>query len=198
MHKIWKPLVFVLIPSVLLAGVFLEYKASAKNRLSQESQLPGEIAGRVGTSKGDLAPNFTGITLDGQSVRLSDLRGKTILINAFASWCGPCRIEAPHLVEAFSEVKDDDIVFIGLNLMETPEAVAQFKDDFAINYPLVLNQDGHLTDLYHPIGLPTSWFIDPDGVVRYVHTGAITKDLLLRAIEDTKAGRQFDPFAPSS
>ena len=73
--------------------------------------------------------------------------------------------------------------------------MAGFRDEFVIDFPLVLNQDGALTELYRPIGLPTSWIIDQQGVVRYVHAGAVTTDFLLRAIKDVQAGRQPDPFA---
>ena len=80
---------------------------------------------------------------------------------------------------------------------EAPGAVASFQVEFGIDYPLVLNQSGDLTrgGLYRPIGLPTSWFIDQEGVVRFVFSGAMTQEMLLRIIDDLKAGREPDPFA---
>ena len=72
-----------------------------------------------GSDKGSVT-----FTLDGQEVQLADLQGRTVLVNVFASWCAPCRLEAPHLVEAYNELDPDKFVFVGLNLQETPEAVA--------------------------------------------------------------------------
>ena len=189
MKQIWKPLLLIVIIAILGADLYFDARSNqdASSQVNQLADLP------VGTSTGELAPDFSGTTLDGETVRLSDLRGKTVLVNIFASWCGPCRAEAPHLVEV-DNVLNEDVVFIGLNLQENPHAIAGFKDDFGIEFPLVLNEDGRLTEIYKPIGLPTSWFIDPDGVVRYVHAGPMTSDILLAAIEDTQAGREYNPF----
>jgi thiol-disulfide isomerase/thioredoxin len=152
----------------------------------------------VGTSTGNLAPDFEGLTLEGESLRLSDLRGKVVVLNLFASWCGPCRLEMPHLVEAYQGLEDGKAVFVGLNLNEKPEVVAAFRNEFGIPFPLVLDQGGELTgNIYRPIGLPTTWFIDREGVVRYVYSGAMIQEILERILADVKAGREPNPFAQS-
>ncbi len=191
MRQWWKALTLVFVATVMLADVYLDYRASLgqQNTPVERSGIP------VGINTGELAPDFTGITIDGQEIRLSELRGKTVLINIFASWCGPCRVEAPHLVEVHNGLDAEEVVFIGLNLEETSEAVAGFQADFGIEFPLVLNQDGRLTEIYTPRGLPTSWFIDADGVIQYVHAGPITAEMLQQALADVQAGRQPDPFA---
>jgi thiol-disulfide isomerase/thioredoxin len=199
MKKIWKPLLLIVVAGIMGADLFFDYRAyQAVGTVQAEREAAGDLSVAdlpVGTQMGDLAPDFTGITLDGDEVRLLDLRGKTVLVNIFASWCGPCRLEAPHLAEAYKSLDTDEFIFVGLNLQETPDAVAGFQREFGIEFPLVLNQDGALTELYRPIGLPTSWVIDQHGVVRYVHAGAVTTDFLLRALKDVQAGRQPDPFA---
>jgi thiol-disulfide isomerase/thioredoxin len=192
MKTIWKPLVLVLVAGIMVADLFLDDRSGQEVETTFEDTPALNLP--VGTAVGELAPDFTGTTLDGETIRLSDLRGKTVLVNIFASWCGPCRIEAPHLVEVFN-ASGDDVAFIGLNLQESPEAVAGFMEDFGIEFPLVLNQDGKLTEIYRPIGLPTSWFIDANGVVQYVHAGPITGDVLAQAIEDVMVGRQPNPFS---
>ena len=200
MKTLWKPLVLLLVVGVMGVDIFLDYRAGqATPEVIGEAADIDEAAlvdRPVGLTAGELAPDFTGTTLTGEQVRLSDFRGKTVLVNIFASWCGPCRVEAPHLVEVFNQL-DDDVVFIGLNLQESPDAVSGFKEEFDIEFPQVLNEDGRLTEIYRPIGLPTSWFIDADGVVRYVHAGPITKDVLANAIENVRAGIEPDPFASS-
>ena len=120
------------------------------------------------------------------------------VVNVFASWCGPCRAEIPHLVEVFGEVNEQGVTFVGLNLSEKPGAVSTFRDEFDINFPLLLDEDGRLTEVYRPIGLPTSWFIDADGIVRYVFAGPMTKEMLKGILADIEAGREPDPFASVS
>jgi thiol-disulfide isomerase/thioredoxin len=193
MRILWKAIILILVIGVMLADVYLDSRADVQiatdttNLSSEFANLP------VGTAVGELAPDFSGTTLDGEVVTLSELRGKTVLVNIFASWCGPCRAEAPHLVQVDNEL-GEEVIFVGLNLQESTEAVAGFRDDFLIDFPLVLNEDGALTSIYQPIGLPTSWIIDEQGVVRYVHAGPVTADLLRTALSDVQAGREVDPF----
>jgi len=196
MKRIWKPLVLILVVGIMAADVFFDQRAIAQSQT--ETAVQSDLDLPVGTKVGELAPNFTGTTLDCETISLSDLRGKTVLINVFASWCGPCRLEMPHLVEAADQFGDQEVVFVGINLQENPEAVQAFRDEFNVQFPLVLNEDGSLTNnLYTPIGLPTSWFIDQDGVVRYVFAGAMTREVLQNVLDDVITGREPDPFRTS-
>jgi thiol-disulfide isomerase/thioredoxin len=192
-NKIWKSLVLILVLSVLAVDLYFETRANAENTATQTSERTDDIP--IGTSIGELAPDIAGHSLDGEELSLSEFRGDLILVNVFASWCGPCRAETPHLVEVFGDAGLEGIKFIGLNLSESSEAVSIFKDEFNINFPILLNQDGRLTEVFQPIGLPTSWFIGADGVVRYVFVGPMTKEMLTGILEDIEAGREPDPFA---
>jgi len=147
----------------------------------------------VGTTVGNLAPDFEALTIDGETLHLSELRGKTVLLNLFASWCGPCRAETPELVELAKD-ESDDLLLIGLNLGETPAAIETYRQDFNVPYPLLPDADGRLMELYRPIGLPTSWFIDPEGVIRYIHNGPMTATMIQKVLDDIRAGKQPDPF----
>jgi thiol-disulfide isomerase/thioredoxin len=193
MKKLWKPILIILVAAVMIVDIILDNRATAQNPVivsRSELDLP------VGTAIGQLAPDFSGSTADGEMFQLSDLRGKTVLVNVFASWCGPCIAETPHLVEVYNQGRDDGLEIVGLNLQESPEAVTKFQDEFDIEYPLVLNEDGFLTNnIYKPIGLPTTWFIDQDGVVRYVFSGPMNQQVLQQVIDDVAAGRDPDPFA---
>jgi thiol-disulfide isomerase/thioredoxin len=193
MNKIWKPLVLVLVVGLMAADIFFDYQVSAQ--LQADNAVPATSDLSIGTTVGELAPDFIATTLDGSTVQLSELQGKVVLVNLFASWCGPCRAEMPHLVEAFHEYDPDEVAFVGLNLQETPAAVVDFKEEFDIPFPLALDQDGRLTNnFYQPVGLPTSWFIDQDGVVRFVFAGPINKAFLRQILDDVQAGREPDPF----
>ena len=163
--------------------------------LEKEPVVPNQASDiSIGTTKGEMAPDFIGTTLTGETIKLSELRGKTVVINVFASWCGPCQLEAPHLAQVYNDLGGDDIEFIGLNFEENRSEVAAFQAEYDWVFPVVLNQDGALTDIYHPIGLPTSWFIDPQGVIQYVHIGPVTAEMLEQAIFDVQEG-YGDPLA---
>ena len=190
MKRLWKPLILVLVIGLVALDLFFDYRDSMANG-DLVDQPVASADQRIGIAVGDLAPDFSGTTLDGETVRLSEFRGQVVLINDFASWCGPCLAETPHLVDVYN-ANADEVVFIGLNLQEAEHAVVTYRDDFAVTYPLVLDPEGRLTEIYKPIGLPTSWFIDPDGVVRYVHAGPMTADMIQRALVEVAAGREPD------
>ena len=119
------------------------------------------------------------------------MRGKTVLLNVFASWCGPCRAETPELVE-LAKGESNDLLVIGLNLGETPEAIETYRQDFNVPYPLLPDADGSLLEIYRPIGLPTIWFIDPEGVIRYIHNVPMTATMIRKVLDDIRAGKQPD------
>jgi thiol-disulfide isomerase/thioredoxin len=194
MKKIWKVIILVFVSAVMAGDLILDFRRSAQAQPLEtvSSDSPDLV---VGTSVGELAPDFIGTTIDGQKVMISELRGKQVLVNVFASWCGPCRVETPHLVDVYNNIDRDKVEFIGLNLQERSEEVEFFRDEFFVPYPLVLNERGDLTRVYRPIGLPTTWFIDRDGVVRFVFSGPMTREALESILTDVEAGREPDPFA---
>ena len=129
MKKFWKVIILVFVAGIMIGDLILDFRSQAL--ASQQDTATAELLGlNVGTAVGDLAPEFTGTTVEGETVALSDLKGKVVLVNIFASWCGPCRVEAPHLVEVYDSIDQEKFEFVGLNLQETPGAVEGFRDDF--------------------------------------------------------------------
>lgn len=133
-------------------------------------------------SPGFLAPDFELVTLEGEMVRLSDLRGRPVVLNFWASWCGPCRIETPHFQE-FSENFSDDLVVLGVNQQESAETVEAFAAEFALTYPLLLDARADVYQTYAVFGLPTTYFIDADGIIVDVIPGAATEAVLTEKVE---------------
>lgn len=141
---------------------------------------PAPIVGR-------LAPDFTLKTLDGQTVTLSELRGRPVLINFWASWCGPCRLEMPHLVATYEKHKDQGFVILGIDMTfsDSVSDVEAFVKKFGVAFPILLDETGEVTnELYKVQGTPTSYFINREGVITYRHVGAMTDEFIAKRLED--------------
>jgi peroxiredoxin len=136
---------------------------------------PAPEVGRAG-------PDFLLETPQGGTLRLSDLQGRPVLLNFWARWCPPCRTEMPELVKAYSRYRDDGLVIVGVDMQEPDDLVLSFAEEFGIEFPLAIDRDGEMKDVWRlggPIqGLPTSFFIDSTGVVREVFYGPLNEDFL--------------------
>jgi thiol-disulfide isomerase/thioredoxin len=105
--------------------------------------------------------------LEGKDINLAEQKGKVVLINFWATWCGPCRREIPDLVSLYDEWKDEGLVIVGIALdRDGAEAVKPFVDEHSINYPIVLDPDQstekHFDAMY---GLPTTYVVNPEGMI---------------------------------
>lgn len=126
---------------------------------------------------GQLAPDFTLKTLAGDPITLASLRGQPVLLNFWASWCPPCRLEMPDLMRVYETRRAEGLVILGVNVTfqdSTSDAQA-FVDEFKITFPTLLDETGQVTtDLYQVRGLPTSVFIDPKGHITRINLGPMT------------------------
>ena len=134
---------------------------------------------------GHPAPDFELKTLAGETIRLSDFRGKPVIVNFWATWCAPCRAEFPEFQEVSVE-RADELVIIGVNHTsgDTPALVPDFVTEFGITFPIVLDENGETVKTYRVLGLPTSVFIDSNGIVNEVFTGPINKSYIESKLPD--------------
>jgi len=124
------------------------------------------------------APDFTLQTLDGESVSLSDYRGKLVMINFWASWCPPCNSEMPDLQRYYEQHQDEDFIILGVNYQDTPDKVQAFIEKYGVTFPILLDSDGRIANLFGVQGLPTSFFVDKEGNVLGYQPGPVTKEML--------------------
>lgn len=138
----------------------------------------GAAGGATGAIPGRDAPlDFTIKDMNGVDVKLASFKGKVILINFWATWCGPCREEIPSLVELQAKYPDD-LVILGLSVDDPVEKLKPYAEQFGMNYPvLVGNGRDDVQDAYGPIwGIPISVLIDRDGKVFKKHSGIASKE----------------------
>ena len=132
---------------------------------------------------GRLAPDFTLVDLEGNPVTLSDFRGKTVFINFWATWCPPCRAEMPEIEAVYQKYKDKGVVVIGVDILEPEDVVRQFVEQGGYSWTFVLDTSGEVAGNYRITAIPTSFFIDREGIIQAVNISAITK----RAMENKLA-----------
>lgn len=127
---------------------------------------------------GNPAPAFTLTTLEGNELQLADLHGQAVVLNFWASWCGPCRAEMPELEQAFQEYREQGLIVLGVNQGEDPATVRGFLQQLGLSFPVVLDQQLQVSQLYHVNSLPSTFFIDRNGIIRDQVIGQMNTALL--------------------
>jgi thiol-disulfide isomerase/thioredoxin len=149
------PLLLFFIAAIVAAMLFAAIRMARHNRASG----PGK-----GQLMGNLAPDFELPSLDGKNLKLSDLRGKAVLLNFWATYCGPCKIEMPWFVELQKEYGPQGFQIVGVAMDDASnEEIAKFAKEMGVNYPILLGKDS-VADSYGGVNvLPTTFFLDRDG-----------------------------------
>ena len=137
---------------------------------------------------GALIPGYTATTLEGDSVSLSSLQGEVVLLNLWATWCAPCRKETPFLQELFEEHQEDGLHLVGVSLDTgaATEQVERFVEDYGVTYTILHDPENRAMELYRVLGLPATFLIDRDGVLRWMRYGPVgeTDQEFLSKLED--------------
>ncbi len=131
----------------------------------------------VQPSQGDiLAPDFQLQSLDGQVVSLSSLRGKPVMLNFWATWCGPCRVEMPYIQEVFEDKEwtEQGLVILAINIGESSSTAREFMEDNGLTFTVLLDTDQSVAQHYGIRAIPTTLFIDKNGIIKYREIGAFT------------------------
>ena len=127
------------------------------------------------------APDFALTTLNGEEFKLSAQRGMPVVLNFWATWCPPCRAELPEL-RAASERYAGQVAIVGVNQAETAATVAKSAPALGLTFPIPLDQSGSVSRVYGVRSLPTTFFIDRDGVIRQIQNGPLTETTLAQLL----------------
>lgn len=150
----------------------------AKNvTIASESALID--TGSARPNDGEIAPDFSYTLADGSVHKLSELRGKHVLLNFWATWCMPCREEMPELQQAADE-HSDNLVVLAVNRNEAPEAITKFGSEVGVRFTLIANISGNISERYGATSLPITYFINSDGTISSRQLGALSTEALTK------------------
>jgi peroxiredoxin len=164
----------------VIGGLFVQREYLSSSEAGAGDTALGLIDSN-GVKVGELAPDFAILTVSGEVVRLSDFRGKTMVLNFWASWCPPCRAEMPDFQEIFEqrEAADDFAILAVDKLVEDTEgAVREFVEEFGLTFEVGFDASDEIVQHYGVRGLPSTFFIDRDGILRQKSLGPVFGNLL--------------------
>ena len=185
-----KVLVLLLVLVVLIAGAAVAYNGLADqvelDNLAAGETVPAQVPEGTEAVKENLAPDFTVYDLEGNAHKLSDFRGKPVIVNFWASWCGPCKSEMPDFQAKFEEY-GEDIQFLMVNLtdgsQETVDSAQDYIDGQGYTFPVYFDTDYSGAIAYSVSAVPATYFIDENGALVAYGKGAMSADVLQKGID---------------
>lgn len=154
-----------------------------------DSPAGGAEEGKPGLNIGQQAPDFELQLLSGETIRLSDYRGKTVFVNFWATWCPPCQAEMPYMQQFYTDNERNGVVILGVNATHTEASVpvvAAWVKEWGLTFPIALDPTGNVTDTYRVNAYPSTFVVDPDGMIREKHPGPLNGDMLMEAWKKIK------------
>ncbi|MBS4178321.1 redoxin domain-containing protein [Lederbergia citrea] len=187
-----------ILASILIVNIIQDAREKKNNAAVNEEFLI-ENAGddeyidaiSEGLAEGDIPPDFELTTFDKEKVRLSDYKGKKVILNFWASWCGPCKAEMPHMEKFYQEkAKDLNVEIIAVNLTNSEhglnklDKVQKFIHDYGLTFPIPLDETGEVGDTYRTITIPTSYIIDTKGLISKKIMGPMDEEMMEKLVKD--------------
>jgi len=169
-RKLLSLLTIILLAGVLVFTIWKNIDVTDQSSNGKSTIVPGTTPDETPEAiVGELAPDFELQTLDGHSMKLSDLQGKKVILNFWASWCDPCKEEMPDMQKFYQSHKNDGIEVIAVNLTNQDNGmddIKAFVKDYGLTFTIPLDKDGMVSIIYQAFGIPTSYIIDSKGIIR--------------------------------
>lgn len=186
-------IILLIVICIVFAYFYLSYR---EEKIQREREVEYErLYPSLGIQRVDPpeeAEDFTLKTLKGETVSLKDYRGRLIFLNFWATWCGPCRAEMPSMQRLWEEFKEEDFVILAINIQEESKLVSSFMNERGLSFPVLLDEKGKVARTYGIRGIPTTFFLNPEGEIIGKAVGArdwdseesfqLIEELLLEAL----------------
>lgn len=159
-------IILLIVICIVFAYFYLSYR---EEKMQREREVEYErLYPSLGIQRVDPpeeAEDFTLKTLKGETVSLKDYRGRLIFLNFWATWCGPCRAEMPSMQRLWEEFKEEDFVILAINIQEESKLVSSFMNERGLSFPVLLDEKGKVARTYGIRGIPTTFFLNPEGEI---------------------------------
>lgn len=190
-----KKIIALMIIAALVAIVTISF---VRDNIDEQEAFAGEQMGtdlaknpaNEGLGHGNAAPNFTLTTLEGEEVTLADYKGKKVVLNFWATWCPPCKAEMPHMQNYYEDMAEkENVEILAVNLTSTDvgiDKVIAFQEDYGLSFPIPLDEDGVVGDIYQAITIPTTYMIDTTGTIQNKIVGPMDEQMLTDYVSNLK------------
>jgi cytochrome c biogenesis protein CcmG/thiol:disulfide interchange protein DsbE len=170
-----RALLLLALALLLLSALIVAYSLGARSGVESltlpETPPPEPLAAR------EVAPGFSLPSLRGRErISLAEFRGQVVVLNFFASWCGPCALEAADLERTWQASRDRGVIFLGVAIQDQPDDARAFLQRHGITYPAVIDTTGEVMQAYRVTAIPTTYFLDPEGRITGRHAGIFVGD----------------------
>lgn len=157
---------------------------------NQDNETTSESSNNGDSSipqEGQPAPDFELVTLEGETVKLSDFKGKKVILNFWATWCPPCKAEMPHMQEFYEKNQEQGIEILAVNLTNLDNGkpdIKSFVEDYELTFPIPLDEEGVVGMQYQTFTIPTSYIIDTSGVITKKIVGPMNEEMMITLTKD--------------
>jgi peroxiredoxin len=176
--------IIVIVGLMGLLGWTVYHNFLADLQVKQKQTSAADHA-EVGIEEGKIAPDFELKTIGGKTIKLSELKGKKVILNFWATWCPPCKTEMPHMQSFYEEAAGSDIEVLAVNLTageKNQQVVETFADEYGISFPILLDEDGQTSGMYRVVTIPTTYMIDSNGIIQEKIVGPMNKEMMNKLV----------------
>ncbi|MEK3887961.1 redoxin domain-containing protein [Bacillus sp. FSL K6-3431] len=193
-------IVIVILISIVTVNIVKEVQAKKAEELAQEEFLMESSTKEAqvdtaapGLTTGDQPPDFELETLDGESIKLSDYKGKKVILNFWATWCPPCKAEMPHMENYYkTAAENDNVEIIAVNLTNAERGVnkrdkiSKFIKEYELTFPIPLDEKGNVGNEYQILTIPTTYMIDSNGFIHKRIVGPMDEEMIGKLVKEMK------------